>query len=644
MAIYRNPFLTRFSDRTGLKNSVFLSMYAPQVVSKLLKDEHLFLPKASWIMGIPGVGKSSILRLFSADILIEIIKQKLTYPQLYDVLSEIGIIEGDEIRWVGLYLQIDEFYSDTANVVIPGIGNERLFYTLFDLRVAKQLLYTLEQVNYLNSQNYNLKVVKAIASDLMPPRIFSKNISLEKLKNSIQKIEINVAEIINSFPGTPIPKLFDFHSRFACFDLIDAQLKASNLKFILMVDDAHDLYPDQYQILKKAIERRMSFPRWVATRKHIFTITELLGNASKAMEGREVNTVDLDSETINSSLFKKFVKVLVDRRLTLTSSLNEFTSDQIEGMLSKESSIDEEKKQAAIRKQRDEARRLNNKFITKIPELEHFIDGGDIDPEDAELLLIKTNRMANKRQLSMFPDIDPLANVASKDKQASKLFWKKRAGLPIYSGFEDIISISNRNVEQFLRVFSPIIDRLIYRVELDKDTMILEKEQKTIIDKVATNYIHKIISRLYLGDKITQLIENLGNFFSYKTYEPNAPHAPGVTQFALLSSDIEKLKKPFDENQWIKQLSSILAIAIAHNVIVPEGAQKQGVKNSELKHIFSLNRLICLKYSLPLQKGDFQLLPLKLLHDMCNNRLSIAEIKRRKSGQLPLWEKNSDQI
>jgi hypothetical protein len=642
MAIYRNPFLTRFSDRTGLKNSVFLSMYAPQVVSKLLKDENLFLPKATRIMGIPGVGKSSILRLFSVEILIEIIKQKLTYPQLYDVLSDIGIIEGDEIRWVGLYVQIDEFCLETANIVIPGVENERLFFTLFDLRVAKQLVYAIEQLKHLNRPAYSPQFIKAIASDLMPPKIFTKDIFLKNLDRAIQEREISVAEILNSFPGASIPKLFDFHSRFSCFDLIDAQLESSNLKFILMLDDAHDLYPNQYQILKKAIERRMSFPRWIATRKHIYTINKLLGNTSSAMEGRDVHTVDLDSETINSSLFKKFVKVLVDKRLNLTSSLNEFTSDQIVGMLSQESSVDEGKKQAAISKQRAEANSLNNIFIRKIPELDSFINGENIEPEDAELLLIKARRMANKKQLSLFPDLEPFINVPAKDKQASKLFWKKRIGLPLYSGFEDLIAISNRSVEQFLRIFSPIIDRLIYRVELDKDTIILEKEQKTIIDKVANNYINKIISRLYLGDKITQLIDNLGNYFSSRTYEPNAPHAPGITQFALLASDIDKLERSHDEEKWIQEISKILTIAIAHNVIVPEGDQKQGARNSELKHVFSLNRLICIKYSLPLQKGDFQLLPLKLLHDMCFSRISVPEIKQRRSGQLPLWEKKSD--
>ena len=642
MAIYRNPFLTRFSDRTGLKNSVFLSMYAPQLVSKLLKDEQLLLPKTSWIMGIPGSGKSSILRLFSIEILFEIIKHKLTYQHLYDILSDNGIITEDDIRCVGLYIPIDEFFSEAANAIIQDVENERLFFTLFDLRVAKQLINILEKINFIRHWKSTQNIIKKIPPDLMPPGIFSKDISTRELAEYIQERELGIAKILNSFPGASLPDHFEFHNRLSCFDLISAQKDSIDLKIILMVDDAHDLYPEQFNALKKAAEKRAGFPRWIATRKHIYSVNRLLGNSTNTTEGRDTYTVDLDSETIDTKLFKKFIKVLVDKRLKLTAFLNEFTSDQIEGFLSSVNTIDDGKKQIAIEKQRNEARKINKLFINKLPELEQYINGVNLDPEEAELLLIKAQRMANRRQLSLFPQIESLENTASKDKQAAKLFWKKRVGLPLYSGFEDLISISNQNVEQFLRVFSPVVDRLIYRVELDKNKSILGKEQKTLINKVATDYIKKIISRLYLGDKIILLVENLGNFFSWRTYEPNAPHAPGITQFALLASDIGKLEKPPVKQEWIKEMSNILQIAIAHNVIVPEGPKKQGARGSELKHVFSLNRLLCINYSLPLQKGDFQLFPMKLVYEMSNKNIPPNEIKRKRSGQRFFLEMSSD--
>jgi hypothetical protein len=93
------------------------------------------------------------------------------------------------------------------------------------------------------------------------------------------------------------------------------------------------------------------------------------------------------------------------------------------------------------------------------------------------------------------------------------------------------------------------------------------------------------------------------------------------------------------------ELSQILATAIAHNVIVPpERGKHQGAKESELKYVFTLNRLLCVKYELPMQKGDFQLLPLDLLEEMCNRPFKPEEIKKRKGSQTLIWETSGDEM
>ena len=265
----------------------------------------------------------------------------------------------------------------------------------------------------------------------------------------------------------------------------------------------------------------------------------------------------------------------------------------------------------------------------------------DYSPELGEIILIKAHRFLNKPDLSLFPEHDAknnidfsLDNISSKDKQAGVLFWKKRAKLPLYSGFDDILSISNNNVEHFLRVFSPFVDRLIYRVELNNHTIIQLNEQEKILKKIVSKYINNVILRLYHGDRVNQLIENLGNFFKLRTYEPNAPHAPGVTQFALSESDIKILENTKSSGiTWHNDLLEILTTAIAHNILIPEKSSKQGAKGSELKYPFSLNRLICINYSLPLQKGDFQHLRLELLYKLCTRSFKPEKIKKMKSSR-----------
>ena len=642
MAIYKNPFLSRFSDRTGLKSSSFLAMYAPQIIKELLNNEHLLMPKASWLVGIPGSGKSSILRFFSVDILCEILRQKITYLHLYEPLIDSNIIKDDSINIAGIYLQIDEIYAETANVKLVDIDNLKLFYTLFDLRVAKQLLNSLKVIHQQDGYSQENILIKKISSGKFPPDIFSEDYTFSRFENIIREKEQLISSVLTSFPGTPIPLSLELHNRFSSFDLIDAQQKYYDKKFILMVDDVHDLYPSQLKSLKEALEHRNPFPRWIATRKHIFPIEKLVGNSNGITDGRENIVIDIDNEIYSKRpLYKKFIRKLVERRIKLTSTLNEYNEEQIEGLLINESIVDESEVEQIFSHQKKELFETKNNSI-----LSWHLKGFSFDEidncshEDIEFALIKVHRILNKRQPSLFPEIDiDLENSASKDRQAALMFFRKKYDLPMYFGFDDIIEASNYNVEQFLRVFSPFVDRLNYRIEMDKKREIEPNEQFKILKSVAKYYTENVIPKLLYGRQICQLIDNLGRFFHYRTYEPNAPHAPGVTQFALTASDVDLLSEDSSHKSTkFNALSKMLTIAIANNVLVPEGSKRQGTKESEFKHVFSFNRLLCIHYLLPLQKGDFQLLSLSLLNEICLKPFKPEDIKSKKfNPQWKLW-------
>lgn len=646
MAIYKNPFLTRFADRAGVKNSNFLSMYAPEIIKTILNTEELLIPKASWFIGIPGSGKSSILRLFSVEILNEIIKQRTLYLHLYEPLVDAKIIIDDEIKTVGIYVQIDELFTETANVNLPNINNEQLFYTLFDLRIAKQILVVLKGINK-NSDSLSLDklFVEGVSSDRLPPNIFSEKINLNEFSVLIREQEQMISQVLSSFPGKSVPESLELHNRFSSLDLINAQGKFHNIQFVLMVDDVHDLYPEQLKLLRSALVKRNSFPRWLASRKHILPISTLIGNSTGFIDERELHVVDIDQFSKNRTLYKKFIKNLVEKRLKLTSSLSEFTIEQIEGMLSSidfENYFNEEAVRDIQQVQREELLKLqrNNRFSCE--SINDFVDKKrNFNLLEAELLLIKANRFIKKRQPSLFPELEiDIDGSATKDKQAAELFIKKRAKVPLYSGFDTILDASNHNVEQYLRVFSPFVDRLIFRVELDKDINIIPKDQCSILQKAAKSYMDDMISKLLYGKSIHQLVDNLGRYFAYRTYEPNAPHAPGVTQFAITAEDMAVISNHQDlmDKSWVSDIVRTLSIAISNNVIVPQSSTSQGAKGSAKKYVFSLNRLLCVKFELPLQRGDFQLFSLDFLSKLSIQRFTESEMKSRKlNRQKNIW-------
>jgi len=643
MARYNNPFLTRFSDKTGMKNTVFLAMYAPQVINTILKNEDLLSPKATWFVGIPGSGKSSILRLFSIEILNTIKKQKETYSHLYDPLVEAGIINDNVIKTVGVYVQIDEIFLESYNVKIPGIDNTKLFFTLLDLRIAKQISAILRIMFKKKEEMGEVTELNGIDSSRLPPSLFAEEKTTISFEEEIKVQENLISKILTSFPGTPIPEELELHSRSAGLDFIHAQQERHDIQFILMIDDVHDLYQEQLELLKKTIEGRHSFPRWVATRKHIYPLNSLIDGTTGITEGREVNTLDIDKNLSGSKLlYRKFIKNLVEKRLKMSPTLSEFTTDQIEGILIQDN-IENYFYSTDVSDQiKEEISKIEISHRFNCITFDQFKNGSiSCTPLELEVILIKAHRFAQKRQLTLFPELSvDLSQVASKDKKAAEMFLKKRVGMPLGSGFEVLIDASNYNVEQFLRIFSPYIDRLIYRVQLDKERTIKPKEQHRILKKAAKLYMENIISKILHGNHIYRLVDNLGRFFQYRTYEPNAPHAPGITQFAIIYSDMELIKeKSFQcEDGWLNELIRTLTLAIANNVIVPENSQHQGAKGSEKKYVFSLNRLLCVNYNLPLQKGDFQLFSLEFLWKLCNENYKPEDIrKKRLSKQQTLW-------
>jgi hypothetical protein len=406
-----------------------------------------------------------------------------------------------------------------------------------------------------------------------------------------------------------------------------------------MLDDVQELYPDQRQHLRGEFMRRSSVPRWLAVRTQVFGLEELI-SVQGAAEGREYREIPLDEIfQKNPSVFGKFASNVVQRRLQCTDALQQVPIGDFKDLLREPPEslepdaarkvVDGMSKRAGdIRQGAAFQTRLasfSNAIQTPLP----FAQLVDLEQE-----MIGFERQANKGQLSLLPELVVPDVSNGKTAEAAKLFASGRAKHPYYWGFDTLSGVASGNVEQLLSTGAALVDRMIYRAELDRDKAISAKEQEEIFKRCAGDYYGALEEKHRRGSAIRQFVDNLGMFFEEVTYRPNAPIAPGVNGFGLTSDEIDQAAGPSVMTSEAQVFREVLTNAVAGNVLSVR-VTKQGQAGAE-KIVFYFNRILCLRFRLPLNYGGWQHLPTNLLVRMMKAPVPLKEMTRRGASGTPL--------
>lgn len=92
----RNPFRIRKSEQIGTE-SKFHGLFGPQMVEVLKENSDSLWDRLQIIHSAPGGGKTSLLRLFTAESLIAIHNHNYRsipeYKLLYDTVQSLGAID-----------------------------------------------------------------------------------------------------------------------------------------------------------------------------------------------------------------------------------------------------------------------------------------------------------------------------------------------------------------------------------------------------------------------------------------------------------------------------------------------------------------------------------------------------------------------
>jgi hypothetical protein len=191
---------------------------------------------------------------------------------------------------------------------------------------------------------------------------------------------------------------------------------------------------------------------------------------------------------------------------------------------------------------------------------------------------------------------------------AAELFLATEFGLPYYFGPTILARLSSSNIQQYLAVAGQQFEEIISGVLMSgqqQQPRLSAPRQEALLMKASKEMWDEIPRRAAQGSRVKQLLEAIGSFSRWYTERPTAPNDPGVNAIAISMTD----RKNLMDVEWLKhrpqhrELAEVLASALAHNYL---DAQPNYKCKGQHWLILNLNRLLCVRYRLPLNYGKFK--------------------------------------
>lgn len=188
---------------------------------------------------------------------------------------------------------------------------------------------------------------------------------------------------------------------------------------------------------------------------------------------------------------------------------------------------------------------------------------------------------------------------------AAELFIANEFKLPYYFGASTLAKLSSFNIQQFLQLAAELFEETVSSHVIGQPAALTVTRQENILNRASKKWWTQITERATHPTRVRMLLESIGVFARWYTDRPTAPNDPGVNAIAISMADRDRLLDP----EWLKVrpehriLAEVIASALAHNYL---DAQPNYKCKGQLWLVLNLNRLLCVRYRLPLNYGLFK--------------------------------------
>lgn len=614
----RNPFKIRASQRS-VNDEEFVRLFGAGALQLLESttdpwDGLIFLRSA------PGGGKTTLLRLLSPRPLKLAARLADTSPQVKatsEALREIGALGESDGLILGAMVVFTTEYRDLAEIDRAN----SLFRALLNSRIV---IATLRAVLERSERSFPDDLAQfdfewVPESDATIPA----KASGAQLFRWASEIERGFYERMDDL-GEPASSTGG-HARldglkwFARSEISERGAKV-NVKRVLLFDELQTLALSQRDSLRELIvNARESCGVWIAERLEALNHRELLSEG--ALEDRDYDSViQLERRWAGAAIksYSKFVEQIATVR---ASKADGFEDRNFFSLIS-------EREDPAIWDHRflAAAKIIEGRVgeLAKGARYSTWVDDArqaSGTPFDRALKWRATEILVTRdmRRPQTSFDFDALTaeEFSKREKgveRAAEHFLRIEMSAPVYFGKDALAQVSSANVEQYIEVAGELFEEVSAKITGPRaDPMPLSVErQDHIIRAVAEKRWEGLVRRLPRGPEARRLLSAVGEYCQFQTFRPTAPYSPGVTGFAITMADRKFLFDSADADvKHFAPLRDVLTSLVAHNLLVPRVDHQHTGKSYV---VFYLNRLLCVRFQLPLGFGGWRERSLKELH------------------------------
>jgi hypothetical protein len=620
----RNPFRLQAAEHIE-SDTDFLKLFGPGVLDLLPEIAPFARPQ--FIRSAPGGGKTSLLKLFTPSVLHALIALRdyeEGYRELFQRLKQLDVVDEHEVRMVGVMLPCGRTFPDLADLGLQAPRARRLLMALLDARIMLGALrgaLTARRLRYPDDLEHvhvgQLDGEAKLAGLALP-------CDGKQARNWAETLEQSICDVIDSLAGPDAagPPGHDVMLMLRLMEQggISVDGKPPGVRWLVMLDDVQQLTFDQRVALRETVlEQRSRTTVWVAERLEALSQDELL--ASGALPGRDYgDVINLEEawrktprrfENAASTIARRRARVAAEA--TTGDGIGSFEAI-INGSLDTPEYVD--RIEEALRVVSERVRSI----AAKAPRYSEWVktpESSKGSPREKLIawrtLEILIERHKRKHQQAFeFSALsrEELAETDSKAKGAAELFLSKEHGFPYYFGPARLASLGSFNVEQYLRLAGDLFEEALAMALLRQLPNLSPQRQQEILVNASASRIKDLPRRAKNGRDVLTFLDAVGTFCRDVTYQPNAPYAPGPNGVAISMQERESLLKPeiLKSNPAYAKFAQMLATAIAQNLLHVE--LDKSVKNQQWMILY-LNRLVCLRYDLPPNFGNFRERPLR---------------------------------